>query len=668
MASQPTFNDAALGAARPQSALLAALGAARVDRWRLGLVALAGLAFALRLAYADQQSAYMDEGTNVLTGRLLIEQHSVYAEVLNWAYGSYLWPLIAGWADMAGGLVAVRTVTAGCGAIMVLATVLAAYRLAPRGIPNTRRRAVALLAGVIAMLAPTAIAVGRFGTYDALAGAGFMLGLALLLPIEERPGPLRLLAAAALFFIAFLAKYLVAIYFPLICLYAMLGPLVWARSPRHTLRSALRTSLRYVLWFVAPLTALCAAYLIIFLGPLLTLFTSSLSYGDLKSATPLNEYVWSRPEIWLLVIAAAFGWRRATGAGRLVALVGAGLIMAFQLQARPDFDFWKHSIYVIYFLAPLAALVALDVPQHTGTWRVVAIGGTAVAIVWLAPRAEVAANQLVDFYPNANPALDALYAHTGGAAEILTDDTSLRYYLYGRMPIDGMIGPFSFLYEGQSGIEAYRRAVVDQYFDTIVLDGGVSPQGAAIRQQLSPEINANYTRVATSDDGHGFRIDVYMPNVSASGRAPRDSSPWPIQYTFESGTGDWGGHPDTGDATPGLQVAASTDQPWNGQPALQFAVGDGVQTVTVRTDGTVSAVRAHVYLVTDGGTQPVRIGMMGFDGDWQWRDDGYRWLVSPGTWTTIRWDLTEPGPFNEVGLNFPKDVRFAYVGDVEINP
>ena len=63
------------------------LGLAR--RWSL-------FALALRLAGADQQSAYMDEGTNVLTGRMLIEQHAVYAEVLNWAYGSYLWPLVAG--------------------------------------------------------------------------------------------------------------------------------------------------------------------------------------------------------------------------------------------------------------------------------------------------------------------------------------------------------------------------------------------------------------------------------------------------------------------------------------------------------------------------------------------------------------------------------------------
>jgi hypothetical protein len=50
----------------------------RVDPWVLSMTGLAVFAMAVRLAGADQQSAYMDEGTNVLTGRMLIEQHAVY--------------------------------------------------------------------------------------------------------------------------------------------------------------------------------------------------------------------------------------------------------------------------------------------------------------------------------------------------------------------------------------------------------------------------------------------------------------------------------------------------------------------------------------------------------------------------------------------------------------
>src|SRR4051812_50005772 len=111
---------------------------------------------AIRLAGADRQSAYMDEGTNVLTGRMLIEQHAIYAEILNWAYGSYLWPLVAGVADEWGGLRLVRGVTALGGGAMVLATPLAAYRLAPHQLSPGRPRAGAMVAGWILAGGPPA--------------------------------------------------------------------------------------------------------------------------------------------------------------------------------------------------------------------------------------------------------------------------------------------------------------------------------------------------------------------------------------------------------------------------------------------------------------------------------------------------------------------------------
>src|SRR5688572_19029107 len=75
----------------------------------------------------------MDEATFILTGRFLIEHGAVYADALDWTYGSYLWSLVAAYAAMAGGLALVRLIVAVLGAIMVLATSLAAARLAPAG-------------------------------------------------------------------------------------------------------------------------------------------------------------------------------------------------------------------------------------------------------------------------------------------------------------------------------------------------------------------------------------------------------------------------------------------------------------------------------------------------------------------------------------------------------
>ena len=614
---------------------------------------------ALRLAGAAQQSAYMDEGTNILTGRMLVEQHAVYAEVLNWAYGSYLWPLVAGLADQLGGLRMVRGVTAMCGGVMVIATALAAFRLAPENVSQERRWIVALLAGGIMAAAPTAVGVGRFGTYDALAGAGFMLGVSLLISRNERPVPtVQLLAAAALLFVAFLSKYLVAIYFPFVCLYVIL------RHGTH-----IRKALRDTIWFVLPLTALCATYAVVFLAPLLSLLTSSLRYGDLKSPDPLREYIWNRPELVVLVLAVALGWRFATWRGRLIGLTGTLIILAFQVVARPDFDFWKHSIFVLYFLAPIAALTSLRVPLTSGTSRVVSLAAAAVVAVMVWSPTLAAADTLTAFYPNLNPSLATIEPAVANSALVLTDDTALRYYLYPAMATDRIVGPFYFTYQAQSGLDAYRQAIADRYFDSIVLDGGVTPQGNAIRTELGPTIDQTYQRVYSREDG-GFTVEVYTP-IRPSGADPADNSQldWPEAYTFDTGSTGWGAHPDTGDWQEGVQISTTDQTTWNGHPTLQFTPSADTSIVSWRISGHVTRVRARVLLVPDdNGSAPARVGFVGFDSNWQWHDDGFRWVVPFNSWTTITWNLSTPADFEELGLKLPDGVSQAYVGSFEIAP
>lgn len=493
-----------------------------------------------------------------------------------------------------------------------------------------------------------------------------MLGVTLLVPAGQARSPIRLLLAAALLFVAFLAKYLVAIYFPFICVYVVLG--AWL-----SLKPRLRPAVHDFLWFVVPLSAACAGYAAVYLSPLLMLLSSSLHYGDLKSPDPLRDYVWTRPELWLLVAAAAVGWRGVTiWRGRLVAVGGAAIIMAFQLVARPDFDFWKHSIYVVYFLAPLGALAWLTVPQDTGTWRVTALATAGIAAVWAWSPAIQQANQLIEFYPNLNPSIAAIDANIAGSALVLTDDTALRYYLYPQMPPDHVVGPFAFAYRAQDGLEGYRLAIADRFFDAIVLDGGVSPQGGAIRDQLGQVIRDFYQPVYSRVDG-GFTVEVFKP-MRPSGASGPDSAgtTWPIDYTFDAGDAGldgWGAHPDASDWRAGLQIATSQEQLLQGRASLHFVPTPDVSTLSLLRTGHVTRMRAQVYLVpADATSSPIRVGFVGWDNNWVWHDDGFRWQVPPGSWTTITWDLANPGDYEEVGLKFPPSVGQAYLGSFEIDP
>ena len=232
------------------------------QRWPMvaAFVGLGILAFGLRCIFLTQQSAFMDENSNILIGRYLIEHGSSYAFALDWSYGSYLWALITGAADIVGGLTAVRLVTAALGVLMVWATATAALRLAPPHIAPNRRWLIALVGGLIMALAPTAIGLGHYASYDSLAAAAFMWGVVLLIPDKSgKRGRGAMLSAATLFFVAFLAKYLVAIYFPFVCLFLFFA--------LHSLRGAIRSAL----WFSLPLAAACAAYFLIFRDSLINL-------------------------------------------------------------------------------------------------------------------------------------------------------------------------------------------------------------------------------------------------------------------------------------------------------------------------------------------------------------------------------------------------------------
>lgn len=707
------------------------------------LLALTLGAFLVRALLVTTQSAFMDEASMILTGRLLIEKHTSYFNALNWSYGSYLWPLIAGAADIiGGGLTAVRLVTAAFGALMVLGTALFAYYLAPARLTQPQRLSVALLSGAVMALFPTPIGVGRFSTYDAPAAAGFMLSVGLLMGVRRTGRKTWLIAAAALIFFAFLSKYVVAIYLPPICLYLIFS----ARG--------FRTLVRNLLCFIVPLSAAVAAYFLVFRKEMYVLLDQSKRYTDLRSPTPMREYVTQRPELFVLAAIALLAWRKVGWIERLICFGGLAIILLFQAASRPDYDWWKHSIYAIYFLAPLAAIAV--VPLISGTaeaaarrWRhsgavgralpllavavfiplagyavmramdrltvrpdfdqikrTVSLVALALALLallvtplmdiiqerrgatwrlsWRAisvaiilgvllpvatAKSQTHAEDLVTSFPDLSQALPAIRAETAGARLILADDSVVRYYLYAQTPPDKIVDPFGFSYHDLSDMGAYRRAITDRAFDAIVLDGGIGPVGQRIRKELSGVIGENYDRVYSTTDRHGIPIDIYHARTElAESNRPIPASA--TVYRFDNGVAGWGIHNENGALQPGLGVTTTTEQRWSNLPTLKFIPTSKSPLVTVGYRGHASQVRAQVYVVSaDPNISQVQIGMVGFDTNWAWHDDGFKNDVTIGRWVEIIWNVTNVGAFNELGLQVtPGTVQTLYVGRVEIDP
>lgn len=626
---------------------------------------LLALAFALREMLAAQQSAYMDESTFVLTGRYLLEKNSVYAGALDWTYGSYLWSIIAALTYVVGGLTLLRTLQALLGTLMVAATIIAAVRLAPRRANNKLDWTTALIAGLLMAIFPTAIAVGRFATYDGLSGAAFMGGIALLIPAFKASGRrTELLAAAALVFIAFLAKYVVAIYIPFIFVY-----LLFSNRTRPTM-------LRVVGWFIAPVTLACIIYFLLFQKELTTLLTFSTTYTDLESNNPIQQYLIDQPEIWVLAVIAAFGWLFADKTGRIVAVGGVVILAIFQALSRADYDFWKHSIYAIFFLAPMAGLAIAALGRNIasaleGRWvESLAIAGATLFLLALGLSYSLEkSDQLVTFYPNLNPAMQAIQANSVNAKTVLTDDDALRLYLYPRISTDNVVDPFYINYQGLQGLAGYKAAITDRYFNLIVLDGGIGPLGTQLRQQLGNLIDQYYQPIYNTVENNNQTILIYKPRAGQINTGDNTANANVRTYQFYGEVQGWGGQPENGNLKTGLQVSVSQAQTYDQHSTLEFKVTPQISTVGVKQTMSVSKVVAWVYIETTGNSQlAVPVGIIGFDMAWKWHDDGFKQMVTPGQWVKLTWQLPQAGQYNEIGLKFPQGVQAAYVGQVQIWP
>lgn len=652
-----------------------------------------GVAAGLRLWDFSQSSAYMDEASYIVTGRLLVEHNQIYADALHWTFGSLLYPVLAGLADQQGGLVAARALSLGFSLVSVLATILLTLGLFKK-IPQTKEQARAdftlgskpvmasLLAGLVVAVLPTAIALGQFATYDAMAAAMFVSGcatyvwarreakLASLSGVSRTLNVLVLFGlAATFFFLAFLAKYVVAIYFPFLCL-----AVLFAKQER----------IKALLSFVLPLSLACVGYYLAFSSDLTSLLQFSNQYHDLQSNDFLREYVFNRPEIIVLLLVGYWGLRQAFRDARYTAPLllwgGAIILIAFQLETRADYDFWKHSIYLIMLLAPLAGWLWSDwswwdeqsenpQPGRVSRWwltklerypqlvkvdrllnggpssekpgsyslmATVAVLLVALGIFW----SQAGANVLVSQWLSINPSVPTIQKTVQGQvatdrnSTVLIDDSALVYYLYDLIPTNNITTPFSNDYKNLKGIDAYKQAVTDQHYNLIILDGGETPQGKTVWSTVetllktSPAYRLAYVQNLPAPFNMGKRnVEIYqlLPKneqstsiseanqkllQAATAPAPTTSKPTPVVSPTEATSGN--------STLAGVTAAASTGAAV-ALPPTQIPV----TTQTATATATVTATPAPTY--------PANVSYNFANGDEGWGALPTKGSLQPGT-------------------------------------
>lgn len=369
----------------------------------------------------------------------------------------------------------------------------------------------------MAILGP-AVLVSRIATRDSGSICFFALALWAFACAWQENKKRYWAMAAMLLFAAFLCKYLVAIYFPVLVILA----LTKGKKP--------------ALLFALPLSAACAAYWGLHSADLLHLLRYGSGYGSLRSPDAFSTYVFARWDFWLLAwfSVMAFG-QRAWRAGAAWMWAGALIMLLVQWQMRADFDYWKHVNYAMLFLAPAAAagvlfLVQQFLPQDYGAqlmWGTTAVAALALGAGWLG---KVQNFEQFIFWPNVEPALAYFEGRLTPQDRVLVDDTVFRYYFHPPLGQGQITDPMYFSYHdagGKSitGEEAYQAAVRENAFNYIVLDGGMGEEAQRMDAAVRPLLSGYQLRFKALDPALGQTIEVYGRRDAASAQAQPGNAP-----------------------------------------------------------------------------------------------------------------------------------------------
>jgi hypothetical protein len=480
------------------------------DRWLrclpLGLVLALQSLCSLRL----HNSAFQDEALYIHTGRLLINKwtggEGPSADPATYFSGApQLYPVWAGLLDEVGGLTLVRLFSTLCMLSATVAVYWTTQVLFAHRREFRRGTGPAVLAALIFALSSSVLFLGDFATFDAMSFTMIAWAMAVGVWSTRRARSLAwTLLVGLLCALAVLVKYSAAVDVPFV-----LALIAVSGRPFHA-RQALT---RGVLAGCACVAGLAASVLT-WAAPLLaglefTTTHRAATVPESRSALIIQVLVWDGVPLLVMLTGAALLLRRSPA---LALVLGSGTLAApaYQIHLGEAVSLHKHVALGLLLGAPLA--------------------GLALARVWRAPFGVVATIvTLWAAFLLAVPQSNAMFS-TWPDTTVLKEQLT---YSIKAMPWIRMVGdnpepleyqlqdsthPWqwtatydnSFFYQGSSGIEAYRRALHDNYFQLAFLDGSYP-----LSQQLIREMRT-----------YGFRETSVV-------RTPYTTHAWHIYQRFD---------------------------------------------------------------------------------------------------------------------------------------
>jgi Dolichyl-phosphate-mannose-protein mannosyltransferase len=433
---------------------------------RLPLVAILALQSMLSLRLVN--TAFQDEALYIYAGHRLTAQllhdtpsYDNYSTYFSGAPGLY--PMAAGALDGLGGIALVRVLSLLC----MLAATVAVFWLT-----NRLFQAGGVFAAALFAVAGPVIFVGHLATFDAPSLA-LLAGGAVLAVRSVGRGWWTLIGMAQVLVLAIFTKYAAVLFVPSVL--TLLA--IETRRRRGWGVAAVRVSLVTALMTAGTTVALWLSSDALVHGIVETTLRRHVVLGTSRVALARTAVEYAGLLVLLGCAGLVVVWRRRPVLALLLLMSGL-LAPLNHIRIAEATSLHKHVAFGFVFLAPLAGLAVARLAASGRPWPgpQFLAGFALIAAVFYSGLGQT--DQLYSSWPNSQSLIYVLRTQVRPVTgRYLAEESEVpRYYLRGLIEPYQWSSTYYFEYtkDGRrlTGIDAYRSAIADRYFDVIVLRYG----------------------------------------------------------------------------------------------------------------------------------------------------------------------------------------------------
>jgi len=432
-----------------------------LNKYTFSLTTVILIAFAIRVYNLNYNSPFLDEAIYVTIGKALFNGTFNDHTPFNWVGGMpLLYPTISALAYMAGGLVGSRFINVLLGTLSVYLM----YKFTQKLYfwkEKHLNKATGIFAALFLSISEIPISLSRLATYDMLSVTLFLGGLVFLLDALLKRHSNSYFWAAICLLLAFLTKYTVLMFFPFILFLAFLYIKVYNKKQ-------ISEVLFFIFMIILGLGIYIGKYFID-----LTQFISGqvVNRSSLGSIGIIIQFLQSTYLPYLLGILGliALIYLRRSYAPIFIFLLSF-IPMIVHAITYNSATLEQSTIFSLLFIFPFAAYLSTFITQK---YKILGILVFMVAgLLFMEYINSTLRKEGLEYrWPNSTEAMQYLQKQVLGDERILAESADVAVLaLDGKVPSKNIDGPYYFVYDKKTGIQAYRKAVMDGYFNIVELN------------------------------------------------------------------------------------------------------------------------------------------------------------------------------------------------------